>query len=293
MKIRTHIDAAAFLRNTRAELESNEAANSLILGVCGRLVDHPEQNKAAPCLKTVEDADGLALAAMMTPPHKLAVYGHQGDVDGAVRILVEELLREGWKVPGAFGPGEVANRVAERWMAVTGRGYSLARRERVYQLTEVASPVPERGRLRPATEADLGLVSRWWRESSMADAGEVSEEESGRKVRFLIGEGDIYLWEDGEPVSAAMKTRPTRHGISVSFVYTPPEFRRQGYATACVGELSRTLLEAGWRFCALFADLSNETSNRVYQRIGYRPVCDYDEYAFAEGSGTAKDAAGG
>ena len=68
----------------------------------------------------------------------------------------------------------------------------------------------------------------------------------------------------------------------MSLVYTPPEFRRRGYATACVGELSRMLLESGWEFCALFADLANGTANRVYQRIGYRPACDYDQYLFHE-----------
>ena len=79
-----------------------------------------------------------------------------------------------------------------------------------------------------------------------------------------------------------MKTRPTRHGISVSLVYTPPELRGRGYATACVGELSRKLLGAGREFCALFADLANPISNHIYERIGYRPVCDYEEYRFEE-----------
>jgi predicted GNAT family acetyltransferase len=50
-----------------------------------------------------------------------------------------------------------------------------------------------------------------------------------------------------------------------------------------VGELTRLLLEDGWAFCALFADLANPTANRLYQRVGYRPVCDYDAYAFSEG----------
>jgi hypothetical protein len=35
MKIRTYVDAARFLRHTQAALETNEAANSLMLGICG------------------------------------------------------------------------------------------------------------------------------------------------------------------------------------------------------------------------------------------------------------------
>jgi predicted GNAT family acetyltransferase len=246
-----------------------------------QLICHPERVKAAPCLKTVEDENGLVLAAIMTPPHKLVVYGHQGDLDSGTRILVKELVSEGWGVPGVLGPSEVAKGVAERWVEVTKREYSLERQLRVYELKEVISPTPERGRLRLATEADIELVARWWYEFHVMIFGEANQEEAGLAARFRIGEGDIYLWENGQPVSMAMKTRPTRKGISVGLVYTPPELRRRGYATACVGELSRMLLEASWEFCALFADLSNATPNRIYQRIGYRPVCDYDEYVFA------------
>ncbi len=32
--------------------------------------------------------------------------------------------------------------------------------------------------------------------------------------------------------------------------------------------------------CFLFTDLGNPTSNHIYQDIGYRPVCDVDEYKF-------------
>ncbi len=32
--------------------------------------------------------------------------------------------------------------------------------------------------------------------------------------------------------------------------------------------------------CFLYTDLSNPTSNHIYQAIGYRPVCDVDAYAF-------------
>jgi predicted GNAT family acetyltransferase len=283
MKVRTYPDAETFLSRTREELESNEASNGLILGVCDRLVRHPERTEAAPCLKTVENGNGLVVVAMMTPPHKLVVYGYQGGSRRGIGILVEDLVAGGWSVPGVLGPSEVAERTAARWTEITGGGYRLERRQRLYELREVISPVPERGRLRCATAADIDLVARWSYEFAMAIFGEADRQEVDRSTRSRIGEGDTYLWEDGAPVSIAMKTRPTRRGISVSLVYTPPRLRRRGYATACVGELSRMLLREGREFCTLFADLSNETANRLYQRIGYRPVCDYDEFVFSEG----------
>ena len=63
-------------------------------------------------------------------------------------------------------------------------------------------------------------------------------------------------------------------------VYTPPELRGHGYASAVVAALSQRLLDAGHQYCALYTDLANPTSNSIYQKIGYTPVSDAVEYAF-------------
>jgi predicted GNAT family acetyltransferase len=57
-------------------------------------------------------------------------------------------------------------------------------------------------------------------------------------------------------------------------VYTPPEHRRQGYASACTAAACVQVLDSGKSFVTLFADLANATSNHVYQAIGFEPVCD-------------------
>lgn len=68
----------------------------------------------------------------------------------------------------------------------------------------------------------------------------------------------------------------------MSMVYTPPEYRRQGYASNCVAALSQELLNQGYKYCFLFADLANSTSNYIYQEIGYQPIGDWQEYSFIE-----------
>ena len=76
------------------------------------------------------------------------------------------------------------------------------------------------------------------------------------------------------------KTRPSENGISVGPVYTPPEQRGRGYATHLTAAFSQHLLDAGYRFCTLFTDLANPTSNSIYQQIGYRAVCDFAMITF-------------
>ena len=72
----------------------------------------------------------------------------------------------------------------------------------------------------------------------------------------------------------------TPNGIRVGPVYTPPDLRGRGYASALTADLTRRLLAGGRRFCFLYTDLANPTSNSIYQRIGYRPVSDADLWSF-------------
>jgi predicted GNAT family acetyltransferase len=67
-------------------------------------------------------------------------------------------------------------------------------------------------------------------------------------------------------------------------VYTPPEHRGHGYGSAVTAAASQIALDRGKRFCFLYTDLANPTSNAIYTRIGYRPVCDSREIAFARGA---------
>jgi hypothetical protein len=65
-------------------------------------------------------------------------------------------------------------------------------------------------------------------------------------------------------------------------VYTPKKFREHGYASACTAAVSQYLLDSGRKFCTLFTDLANPTSNKIYQMIGYEGVGDVDEYRFED-----------
>jgi ribosomal protein S18 acetylase RimI-like enzyme len=280
MRVAAHADAQSFLRNAQTALESSEAVNSLMLGICGQLIDRPGWYEEVPCLRTVHAGDHLVLAALMTPPHNLIVSGFAADLDAPIAALVVRLLDEGWMVPGVLGPSDAAGAMTAAWGRMSGREFELRRRQQLYEARSVLTPIPERGRLRPATEEDAPVVSRWWYEFNVSIFGEADEAVAAGRARRRMESGDVFLWDDEGPVSLAIKTRPTRRGISVSMVYTPPQLRGRGYATACVGELSRLLLDEGREFCSLFADANNTDAVAVYRKIGYAPVCDFDEYEF-------------
>ena len=69
-------------------------------------------------------------------------------------------------------------------------------------------------------------------------------------------------------------------GARVAPVYTPPGERGRGYASAAVAALTTRLLDGGADWCAIFADVDNATTNKIYQRIGYKEHGTYREYDF-------------
>jgi predicted GNAT family acetyltransferase len=163
-------------------------------------------------------------------------------------------------------------------------------RQGIYALEQVQPPSTAHGSARVATADDRELALRWW-----IDFGEevLHEGGSGRDRaeatldhRLSSPSAGILLWEDGgEPVSFAGWGGPTPNGIRIGPVYTPPELRGRGYATALSAELSQRLLDGrlfdgGRRFCFLYTDLANPTSNAIYERIGYRRVAESAEIVF-------------
>ena len=272
----------AFLDAVEPFLLRDEACHNLLLGIPARLIARGPGAAADVYLAAVVDRGAIAGAAMMTPPYRLVLS--QAVHPDAVHALGEDAARLRPAPPGVIGPDRVAAEFVAIWQRLTGEAGRPMVRERIHRLDTVR-PVPRvAGRPRPADDADRGLLLGWLRafgaEAFGKDPRPPGEAETALNTRLgSPGEG-FMLWDDGGPRCVAGYAGPTRHGIRVGPVYTPPEHRGRGYATACVAELSRLLLERGRRFCMLYTDLGNPAANRIYRRIGYEPVCDVTEYRF-------------
>ncbi len=276
----TYLNAHDFLLKTQDFLEENEAANNLLLGICFQLKRFSSRVKTGPYFILVTtDNDLPLLAGVMTPARKLIIYG-KNEGNGAVESLARRLLADKTVPPGVLGPASIAGAFAETWTSMTGMKHNPGLHQRIYELRQVIPPPPVPGWLRAATVSEVDLVTRWALAFQIEAMSPGDPAQTRETIERRIDRQEVYLWEDGQPVSLACRARPISHGISVNFVYTPPEFRRRGYATAAVAALSQLLLNLGWKFCTLFTDLTNPTSNHIYQLIGYIPVCDFDEYIF-------------
>jgi GNAT superfamily N-acetyltransferase len=203
------------------------------------------------------------------------------DDSGAIPLIVSEVLVSNADIPGVGGPKSEALAFATEWAARSGGSFVLERAERIYRLTRVIPPAPVAGRIRVAGAADASLLREWFAAFSEEALGTRAEPaEVDELLQRRLPRRELWLWEDGAAVSMAGVSGPTPNGIRVNAVYTPPANRGRGYASACVAALSQAQLDAGKRYCFLYTDLANSTSNRIYQRIGYEPVADVDDYRF-------------
>src|SRR5262249_2708804 len=137
------------------------------------------------------------------------------------------------------------------------------------------------------TAADRDLLIKWLIDFEEEALGLRVHDRTEKQVdNRLTGDPQLMGWriwcDEGKPVSLVGYGGRTENGIRVGPVYTPPELRGHGYASACVAATSQELLDKGRKFCFLFTDLSNPTSNHIYQSIGYEPVSDVDEYRFGD-----------
>ncbi|MCB0560344.1 MAG: GNAT family N-acetyltransferase [Lewinellaceae bacterium] len=276
MEIKSYANAGAFLEDHLSLLETEEAANNLILGIALGIHQGTSLFKEAHFMGVMKGGQPV-LCALQTPPRNLLVYGASEYGAKGAALLYPYVIKEGIDVPGLIGSRAFVTPFAESWSTLAGVHWEIKQGMGVFQLDEAISPGYSPGRLRPATQEDEGLAFQWIREFHVEALGEADDEFYRKLVNRHLKRGELFLWENAMPVSMAAATRPTRNGITINAVYTPPEHRGSGYASNCVAQVSQQMLDSGYRFCALFTNLSNPTSNKIYQAIGYKKVAEFLE----------------
>jgi len=284
MQVRRYSDAGEFLEASRPLLLAAEDRHNLILGLAGTLIHRPGFYPDYR-LWVVADDDAPRAAALITVPFRLVLA--EATDPAALRVLVDAVSSDGVAVPGVVGNRPVVDEFVALWTDATGDTAEVSMTQGVFALQQ-AKPVPAvAGQPRRAVPADRELVIDWY-EAFASEA--ISEEEHPIRDRLEqtvdnhLDTDDAtaaWLWEvDGEPVALSSFGRGTPSGARIGPVYTPPRHRRSGYGTALVAAQSQWLLDHGRRFCFLYTDLANPTSNAIYRRIGYEQVAESAEYLF-------------
>lgn len=278
-EVHEHPSPRAFAEAAGPLLLRDPARNGLMLSIVRGLERNPRAYDSFHLW--VASRDGVPVgAATVTPPMNLLV-ARPADL-GAIAGLARAIHAGGTDLPGVNGGLEEAGAFARTWRALTGRRPETRMRLRLYDL-ETVEPLPNvPGELRPARPDERPLMLEWWSafavEAGLHDDPVQHERAVDGRMALPLG---LVVWAvDGRPVCVAGSMPSPPSAARIGPVYTPPDLRRHGYGTALTAELTRRLLASGCDRCMLYTDLANPTSNAIYGRIGYRPVCDSVEIAF-------------
>ena len=264
-------DPLGVLRRAGEFLESDPVRHNVILTLLHGRVASPAEGRYV----VAADGEDVVGVVFQSPLTYFASVTPMGD-DG-VKACVEALASEATSLPGVAGEAATAARFAGQWTETTKLAAIPEQGQRIYEAGPIAEPEGVPGEFRRAADDDKALLGEWLR----AFNSEVHEQggDPDAVVTRRVAKGEFWVWEDRGPVSMAALTEPVAGVARVQAVYTPPELRGRGYASACVARLSSNTARAGTR-CILYTDLGNPVSNSVYRRIGYSAIAESLLYKF-------------
>lgn len=188
-------------------------------------------------------------------------------------------------LPAIRGTSSSAVAFRDAWSEVAGVTAAQEFRETLYRLADLEPPAEVVGVPRLAGDQDADLIAEWLDAFFVEAFGTESNLDASRNVLRDIADADghVLLWTvDGEPVAMA-RAHGCLLGMSrIGPVYTPPSNRGHGYAAAVTAEAVRHAQRRGARDVVLFADVANAGANRIYRRLGFRPVVEHVQYAFTD-----------
>jgi predicted GNAT family acetyltransferase len=280
MEVHHQADAKGALAEVGDALAAAGAEGELSFGILRRLVTEPDAwGDEVVILVGVSDGS-LAALVTMTGAHPALIVGFTEPESVGFGDLVIAMLETGRRPEGVNGALRWSEPFARAWTEVAGATADVRRDVRAFELLEVRRPRMPAGRFRPATAEDHELLERWTVAFGADIAEPVTPAGAARQVARLAASNDLAVWDlDGRAVSMAAVVRRTPRSSTIALVYTPPNLRGRGFASAVVAELSQRELDAGQQRCSLFTDVANPTSNHIYAEIGYQPKCDFRHYS--------------
>ena len=287
VEIRSHNHASELISLSGNYLEQHESENNLPIGLVYKLAEAPHYyGSKSPLLLSILEDEKVVGVAIMTPPRRIILSKIDTEFLVAMRQLVHHLRGINTRLPGVVGPAAEAQAFSDCWLEeIFSESTRVAMQMRVFEARKVTDVSLSSGRLRLARPDDHLLMAKWIVNFSVEIKEPVDLESAKIHAERSIKGQELYIWDDGVPVSIAKESRPTRNGTTINTVYTPPEHRNKGYATSCVWSLTQKMLMDRYSFCSLYTDLSNPTSNSIYTKIGYVPVGDALVFDFRSDSG--------
>ncbi|WP_112248980.1 GNAT family N-acetyltransferase [Kribbella monticola] len=275
MELRVTTDPAEFQATTFAFLQTDPVLHTIIMSnVAERAAGTYRREDGVGHYVSVHDDSGAVIgAAMRTAGRPVYLGALPESLAGPVADSYLGVLTD---LSAVAGDRPAASAFAKRWTDARGVTATETKATRLHKLGELTTLEATGGSPRLMTADDVQLAAEWVAVDFREELGGVDVEWAERHLK----DGTLWFWEvDGRPVSMVGHHLPLFSVCRVGPVYTPAEFRRNGYAGALTSHVSARILADGNQSC-LYTDLANPTSNKIYHQIGYRPVADFVDLVF-------------
>lgn len=209
-----------------------------------------------------------------------------------LHVLWRETLRaSGRPLKGIIGPHEQVSALKST-LPLESVALQLDRREILYSLPLDALIVPEAlrtGRVtgRRAARSDVDILTRWHVGYDIEALGEKETEPLWAHERAMAGreveDGNTWILEaGGQAVATSAFNSRIAEAVQIGGVWTPPEFRRRGYARCVVAQSLLTARDEGARLAILFTGEDNVPAQKAYTALGFKHVGDYSLFMLRE-----------
>lgn len=202
--------------------------------------------------------------AVQTPPNFLVL----GELDSPqAKQLFLDLGGRDFR--GCLGPSASAKAFKDT-LESFGVAMELNMEQGIYELKAQPRKKEVDGFASEFRTEDLGVFFRWF-SAFVKESLPGNLEPKMEEVLEITQKKKIFFWRNGSRiVSMAARTRETPKGSNISYVYTPPEERGKGYAQAITAFACEHAFREGKEKVFLYTDLSNPTSNHLYENLGFR-----------------------
>lgn len=266
MNLKWYNHPAEFYSACASFLEEREMANNMLLGNCLQVI---QENRNLEGLYFLSNDPGAEIrnCSIKVSPKIILSCQDSSNVQAFYHFF--ESNRIDFK-------GVIGNRSAvEVFLKHCSKRVLQNRITLVQGLDKVNDLHLSQGSFEPARLSDVAQLKKW--------AGQFLEEENlfpkrsqaetEGFIKGLMKQGNLFSWiQKDKVVSMAAIIRRTKNMAVIGFVYTPEQYRGNGFGKSCVHQLSEYILKSGAKQSGLLVYETNNSARKIYGQIGYKTV---------------------
>lgn len=133
------------------------------------------------------------------------------------------------------------------------------------------------GQMLPLNLENLDLYVEFGMKFNLSydDGTTATAEIMSESLKSSIENKSISQWVNQNDICSICRAYVMYDYPVIDFFFTAEKHRGKGYGTSLVHSITSMRLEEGHNRCILTADGNNQTSNNVFQKVGYKKTTEY------------------